>query len=104
MDVASDPLLGLENLGRRLILANTSLDSTASYVCRASNAAGRTEFSHELIVYDESECIVCDYSFLNTVNRSSYEKSRFAVLVENSAMNSGVFHSSCGYVISLLSE
>ena len=45
MDIASDPLLGLENLGRRLILANASLDSTATYVCRASNPAGRTEFS-----------------------------------------------------------
>ena len=63
LDIASDPLLGLENLGRRLILGNMSLDSTASFVCRASNPAGRTEFSHELIVYGESECIVCDYSF-----------------------------------------
>jgi len=51
MDIAKNPFYGIVNAGRRLIIANATLNDTATYACRARNQAGRVELRHRLTVY-----------------------------------------------------
>jgi len=52
--IGKDPSLGLQDNGKRLIIGSADLDDTASYVCRATNPAGRAELKHLLTIFGKS--------------------------------------------------